>query len=65
MNLAEEYKKKLVTPEEAVKVVESGDWIEYGSFSGNVVLLVRALAARKDDPGTSKSDRPPGWASRL
>ncbi len=49
MNYTEEYKKKLVTPEEAVKVVKSGDWIDYGSFSGTVVVLDKALAARKDD----------------
>lgn len=49
MNFAEEYKRKLVTPEEAVKVVKSGDWVEYGSFSGQAVVLDRALAARKDE----------------
>ncbi|HCF71414.1 MAG TPA: butyryl-CoA:acetate CoA-transferase, partial [Syntrophomonas sp.] len=43
------YKKKLVTPEEAVKIVKSGDWVEYGSFSGSVVVLDKALAARKDE----------------
>ena len=31
MSYAEEYKKKLTTPEEAVKVVRGGDWIDYGS----------------------------------
>ncbi len=49
MNYKEEYKKKLVTPEEAVKIVKSGDWVEYGSFSGSVVVLDKALAARKDE----------------
>ncbi len=24
------YKQKLMTPEEAVKVVKSGDWVDYG-----------------------------------
>lgn len=27
MNVYEEYKKKLCTPEEAVKVVKDGDWV--------------------------------------
>jgi len=49
MDYTEEYKRKLVTPEEAVKVVKSGDWVEYGSFSGSAVVLDKALAARKDE----------------
>lgn len=49
MDYAAEYKRKLVSPEEAVKVVKSGDWVEYGSFSGSAVVLDRALAARKDE----------------
>ncbi|MEI3523712.1 MAG: hypothetical protein V8Q36_06060 [Anaerotignum sp.] len=27
MNFAEEYKRKLRTPEEAVKLVKDGDWV--------------------------------------
>ncbi len=49
MNWVSEYKQKLVKPEEAVKVVQPGDWVDYGSFSGSVVVLDRALAARKDE----------------
>lgn len=49
MDYTAEYKRKLVTPEEAVKVVKSGDWVEYGSFSGSAVVLDKALAARKDE----------------
>lgn len=45
----EEYQKKLVTPEEAVRVVKSGDWVDYGSFSGQVVALDKALATRKEE----------------
>lgn len=48
-NYEEEYKRKLVTADEAVKAVKSGDWVEYGSFSGSVVVLDRALAARRDE----------------
>ena len=29
MNLHQEYQAKLVTPEEAVKAVKSGDWVDY------------------------------------
>ena len=29
MNFAEEYKRKLKTPEEAVKLVKDGDWVDY------------------------------------
>ena len=45
----EEYKQKLTTPDEAVKVVKSGDWIDYGSFTGQVIALDAALAKRKDE----------------
>jgi len=49
LNYTEEYKRKLVTPEEAVKVVKSGDWVDYGSFTGSVVVLDKALATRRDE----------------
>jgi butyryl-CoA:acetate CoA-transferase len=49
LSFKEEYGRKLVTPEEAVKVVKSGDWVEYGSFSGSSVVLDKALAARKNE----------------
>ncbi|MFZ5597764.1 MAG: acetyl-CoA hydrolase/transferase family protein [Bacillota bacterium] len=49
MGYVEEYKKKLVTAAEAVKVVKSGDWVDYGTFQGQVVELDKALAARKDE----------------
>ena len=49
LDFREEYRKKLRTPEEAVSVVKSGDWIDYTSSLGKPVLLDRALAARKDE----------------
>jgi butyryl-CoA:acetate CoA-transferase len=49
MSYAEEYRAKLVTPEEAVRVVQSGDWVEYGQFAVQAVALDRALAARRDE----------------
>ena len=30
MNVQELYRKKLTTAAEAVKVVKSGDWVDYG-----------------------------------
>ena len=44
-----EYQKKLRTPEEAVTVVKSGDWVDYTSTLGMPVLLDRALAKRVDE----------------
>lgn len=46
MNYRDEYQRKLTTAEEAVKVVKSGDWVDY-SFCGNhPVALDKALAKR-------------------
>ncbi|MBQ7201272.1 MAG: butyryl-CoA:acetate CoA-transferase [Eubacterium sp.] len=44
-----EYKDKLRTPEEAVSVIKSGDWIDYTSTLGMPILLDRALAKRRDE----------------
>lgn len=44
-----EYAAKLRTPEEAVSVVKSGDWVDYTSTLGKPVLLDEALARRRDE----------------
>lgn len=49
MDYASEYKSKLKTPEEAVKIVKDGDWIDYGAFHNFPPLLDRALAGRRDE----------------
>jgi butyryl-CoA:acetate CoA-transferase len=49
MSVQEEYRRKSVTPDEAVKAVKSWDWVEYYCFNGSVVGLDRALARRKDE----------------
>lgn len=49
MNFAEEYKRKLRTPEEAVKLVKDGDWVDYSVGIGFPVLLDAALAKRKNE----------------
>lgn len=49
MPYTKDYQSKLVTPEEAVKIVKSGDWIDYGFGHSKPIALDSALAARKDD----------------
>ncbi len=49
MNVFSEYKKKLVSADEAVKVVKSGDWVDYGFSLNTVELLDKALARRKGE----------------
>ncbi|HSR12213.1 MAG TPA: butyryl-CoA:acetate CoA-transferase, partial [Thermodesulfobacteriota bacterium] len=46
---SQEYKQKLTTPQEAVKIVRSGDWVEYGQFAAQTLLLDKALAARVNE----------------
>ena len=43
------YQQKLTTPEQAVKAVKSGDWVDYGWCTNHPVALDKALAARKDE----------------
>lgn len=49
MNINELYQSKLTTAAEAVKVVKSGDWVDYGWCTGHPVALDAALAARADE----------------
>jgi len=44
----DEYKTKLVTADEAVKQVRSGDYIEFGYCLSKAIALDKALAKRKD-----------------
>ena len=44
-----EYKNKLRTPEEAVSIIKSGDWIDYSVSLGFPYLLDKALAKRKEE----------------
>lgn len=41
-----DYQAKFVAPEQAVKAVHSGDWVDYGFGAGFPELLDKALAAR-------------------
>ena len=49
MSIYDTYRSKLKTPEEAVKVVKDGDWIDYVISQGQPVLLDAALAKRKGE----------------
>ncbi len=49
MGYAEKYQKKLVSADEAVKVVQSGDWVDYGWCNGTADALDQALAKRTDE----------------
>ena len=49
MDFSQEYQSKLKTADEAVKVVQSGDWVDYGWCTGTPDALDRALAIRTDE----------------
>jgi len=49
MNYQEEYRKKLVTPEQAAAVVKSGDWVDYNWTANTPVAFDKALAKRLPD----------------
>lgn len=49
MNFEKEYQQKLRTPEEAVKIVKDGDWVDYSVSLGFPTLLDEALSKRKNE----------------
>ena len=49
MSYEAEYKQKLTTADEAVKVVNSGDWVDYGWCANTPEALDAALAKRTDE----------------
>lgn len=49
MHFIEEYHKKKVSADEAVKVIQSGDWVDYGFCVTTVDALDKALARRMDE----------------
>lgn len=49
MDFSQEYQSKLKTADEAVKVVQSGDWVDYGWCTGTPDALDRALAKHTDE----------------
>lgn len=49
MNFIDEYNQKKVSADEAVKIIKSGDWVEYGFSVTTVDALDKALAKRTDE----------------
>ena len=49
MSVEQEYREKLTTPEKAVSVVKSGDWVDYGWCCGTPCALDKALADRSEE----------------
>ena len=49
MNFQDEYRQKLVSADEAVKIIKSGDWVDYGWCTGTPDVLDKALAKRTDE----------------
>ena len=49
MNISRMYQEKLRTPQEAVRCVRSGDWVDYTMTLGFPTLLDQALADRKEE----------------
>ena len=49
MNFSEIYQSKLRTPEEAVRLVKDGDWVDYSQTCSFPQALDRALAARSGE----------------
>ena len=43
MDFSQEYQSKLKTADEAVKVVQSGDWVDYGWCTGTPDALDRGI----------------------
>ena len=49
MDFQKEYQQKLVSADEAVKIIKSGDWADYGWCTGTPDALDKALAKRTDE----------------
>lgn len=49
MDLLSEYRSKLKSPAEAVRIVKDGDWVDFGSNNSYPPALDAALAARRDE----------------
>lgn len=49
MDFSQEYAQKLVSANEAVKIIKSGDWVDYGWCTNTADALDKALARRTDE----------------
>ena len=48
-NLKEEYKKKLITAEQAAQMIKTGDRLHFGLGCGSIVDIDKAIAERADE----------------
>ncbi|MEA4926581.1 MAG: butyryl-CoA:acetate CoA-transferase [Syntrophomonadaceae bacterium] len=49
MSFEEMYKSKLISAEDAAKMVKSGDWVDYGWCVGHTYAVDKAIAARASE----------------
>ena len=49
MNIQELYKQKLTSAKEAVQVIKSGDWVDYGWAVTTPIALDKALSERANE----------------
>jgi acyl-CoA hydrolase len=56
MGFREEYKQKRTTAKQAVPVVRSGDWIEYGELTGMPRCLDRKELIRTAEAGDPEAE---------
>ena len=49
MNVHEQYREKLVSPDVAVRIIRSGDWVDYNFCLAQPIELDAALARRKHE----------------
>ena len=49
LDFIQQYKEKLRTPEQAVRVIKSGDWVDIGCNVSFPMLLDEALSKRRDE----------------
>ncbi|MGI6751822.1 MAG: acetyl-CoA hydrolase/transferase C-terminal domain-containing protein [Anaerovoracaceae bacterium] len=49
MKLMDEYKRKCVSADEAVKVIQSGDWVEFAWAGSHAALLGDAIDRRREE----------------
>ncbi|MDO4594701.1 MAG: butyryl-CoA:acetate CoA-transferase [Tissierellia bacterium] len=49
MDFSKQYQEKLISADEAAKLVKNGDWLDYGWCTGTVDAFDKALAKRVDE----------------
>ncbi|MDO4662055.1 MAG: butyryl-CoA:acetate CoA-transferase [Tissierellia bacterium] len=49
MDFKQEYQQKLITPDKAASIVNSGDWVDYGWCTGTPDAFDKALAKRTEE----------------